>query len=636
MLTDFTIESVEDFADGAPFGAAGAYERVTGTARGEVDPGDPRNRGIVNLDKAPRTARGTVEYATEFFVLRPADPAKGTGTILYEVNNRGRKLALLYFMDAALYGPAGHNDPRTLADAGNGFLLRQGYTLVWSGWDPDAPRANHGLGMTAPVALEGGRPIAREIREELVLSPRLGPAYLKADRFRLAYEAVSQDPRQARLTRRHKEGDAKGPVPPEQWAFVDARTIRLLPEGARPEPGALYEIHYTARAPKVLGLGFAAVRDFVSALRVGALPRSPVPGKAKAVLAVGVSQAGRFLRSFIADGFNQDENGRKVFDGVLTHVAGVGRVFLNAEFGQPFRTNTQHEDHLFPENEFPFSPARLDDPLTGRSGALLRGDGFDPLLMQVNTSTEYWQKGASLLTTDPLGRRDVELPAGARVYLVAGTQHGGHAGMPADAGMGVMPRNLHSPSPALRALLVALEAWAVRGVAPPPTRVPRLSDGSAVAPEAFAFPVFPGVAAPTRGNAIARFSDWIHPQPEGGAQYRTLVPRADTDGNEAAGIRLPDIAAPLATYTGWSRYRCPNLEGELCDREGMVLPFAKTRAEREESGDARPSLEERYGTRAAFVAKIAAAAGQLVQERLLLEEDAARYVESAKNAKAWG
>lgn len=434
---------------------------------------------------------------------------------------------------------------------------------------------------------------------------------------------------------RHKEGDARTPVPPERWTFVDARTIRLLPQGTVPEPGALYEIHYPARGPKVLGLGFAAVRDLVSAVRVGSLPNAPVAEKPKAVLAVGVSQGGRFLRNFVSAGFNQDEVGRKVFDGVLSHVAGVGRVFLNAEFGQPFRTNTQHEDHLFPENAFPFSAARLDDPVTGRTGALLCSDGFDPLLIEVNSSTEYWQKGASLLTTDPLGTRDIALPPTARVYLVAGTQHGGHAGMATDAGAAMMPRNPRNPVPALRALLVALEAWVTRNEAPPPSRVPRLSDGTAVAPEALAFPAIPGVAAPGRGNAIVRLSDWIHPRPEGGLQYRTLVPQVDADGNEVAGIRLPDLAAPVGTHTGWNVYRFPHLAGELCDREGMVLPFAKTRAGREQSGDPRPSLEERYGTREAYVARIAEAAQRLVREKLLLEEDAARYVENARSAKAW-
>lgn len=634
MLTQITIESVEPFANGAAFGAAGAYERVVGTARGQVDPGDPRNRGIVNLEKAPRNARGWVEYATEFYLLRPADPAKGNGTILYEVNNRGRKLLMTFFMDAGLYGPP-TNDPKTVAEVGNGLLLRQGYTLVWSGWDPDAPRANGGLAMTAPVALQDGQPIVRTIREELSKSPRLGPKYLELDRFRLAYEAAALDTKQARLTVRHKEADPRAAIPPERWTFVDGRTIKLLPEGTQPDPGALYELVYAARGPKVLGLGFAATRDFVSAVRHGGLPGNPVQGEVKAVLAVGVSQSGRFLRNFISDGFNQDEHRRKVFDGVLSHIAGVGRVFFNAEFGEPFRTNTQHEDHFYPENEFPFSTATLADPVTGKRGSLFRNDGFDPLLIEVNTSTEYWQKGASLLTTDPFGQHDLELPANSRVFMVAGTQHAGAAGQVSQTGPCLNPRNPHSPAPALRALLSALDAWVVRGVAPPPSRVPRIADGSAVAPDATGFPALPGVAVVSRTNPLVRFEDWIHPVAATGAQYRALVARVDADGNEAAGIRLPDIAAPLGTHTGWNLFRFPGLEGELCDRDGTYVPFAKTKAERLKSGDPRPSLEERYGTRAAYVAKLAAAAEALVKERLLLPEDAERYVEAAKLSKAF-
>lgn len=453
--------------------------------------------------------------------------------------------------------------------------------------------------------------------------------------MRLAYEAASLDPRQARLTRRFKEADAREAVPPEQWEFVDGRTLRLLPAGTQPEPGALYEFVYAARAPKVLGLGFAAVRDFVSALRHGSANNpagGDVQGEVKAALAVGVSQGGRFLRNFLADGFNQDEAGRKVFDGMLTHVAGAGRIFFNAEFGETFRTNTQHQDHLYPENEFPFSAATLDDPVTGRTGSLLRHDGFDPLLIEVNTSTEYWQKGASLLTTDPLGVRDVDLPATTRVFLIAGTQHTGGAGQVSAAGPCINPRNPRSPGPALRALLVALDEWVQRAIPAPPSRVPRIADGTAVAVGATGFPTLPGTAIASRGNEVVRFKDWVHPVAEGGTPYRALVAKVDSDGNEVAGILLPDIVAALGTHTGWNLFRFPGLEGELCDRDGSFLAFARTKAERMKSGDPRPSLEERYGSRAAIVAKTAAAAAVLVKERLLLAEDAERYVTAARSA----
>ncbi|HUJ75814.1 MAG TPA: alpha/beta hydrolase domain-containing protein, partial [bacterium] len=370
------IDSVEPLAQGQAFGSAGAYERVTGVAYGEVDPLDARNQVIVNLDKAPRNARGLVEYQADFFILRPAQPARGNGTLLYEVTNRGRKLLMRSFLDAELYGPPGNNDPRTAADLGNGWLLRQGYTLLWSGWDPDAPRVNHGMGMVAPLALEGGAPLAREIRDELVSATR-SPGYEPARRFRITYPAASVAAAQARLTVRRRAADPEQEVPRERWRLLDERTLELLPEGSVPEPGSLYEFYYFATSSPVLGLGLAAVRDVVAHLRSGAAdPDSAVRGPLQAVLAVGISQGGRFLRDFIHLGFNQDVAGRKVFDGVLTHVAGAGGLFLNWEFGQPSRTNTQHQDHSIPECSFPFSTASLVDPVTGYTGSLFRQDGF--------------------------------------------------------------------------------------------------------------------------------------------------------------------------------------------------------------------------------------------------------------------
>ena len=283
-----------------------------------------------------------------------------------------------------------------------------------------------------------------------------------------------------------------------------------------------------------------------------------------------------------------------------------------------------------PENEFPFSSARLTDPVTGRTGALLRGDGSDPRLIEVNTSTEYWQKGASLLHTDPLGRRDVRLPTGARAYLVAGTQHGGRAGLGAAPGPCANPRNPHSPAPALRALLTALDRWVSDGVEPPSSRVPTLAGGTLVPPDDTGFPSLPGVRRVLEVNRIAVFGDWIDPRPDATRAYRPLVSRVDGDGNEVAGIRLPAIAVPLGTHTGWNVYREPFPDGELCDRDGTFVAFARTRAERLAAGDPRPSLAERYGSHAAYVARVEAATAALVEARLLLAEDADRIRAAAR------
>lgn len=619
------IEKTERFAPGTSFGSAGEYVRVTGKARGELDPANPVNRVIVNLDKAPRNARGMVEYETDLYILRPADAARGNGKILYEVNNRGRKLIGPYMMDTGDVDQASANHPTAPAHVGNALFLRQGYTLVWSGWDPDAPRANNGLAMKAPVATNDGRPIVRMIRDELVSGTR-GP---QVDRFRLSHETSQLETGLARLTMRRKEAYPETEIPSTDWDYVDSRTIRLLPDGTRPEPGTLYTLRYPAKDPKVLGIGYAATRDVVSYLRHDGGAAAAVGGPVRAAYGVGISQSGRYLRDHISQGFNQDEGRRKVFDGVLAHISGVGRVFHNAEFGQPFRTNTQHEDHTYPENEFPFSAASMQDPVTGKSGALFRRDGFDPLLIEVNTSTEYWQKGASLLHTDPLGRRDVELPPTARVYMIAGTQHAGRAGLTTAPGPCVNPRNPHSSGPALRALLVALDEWVSAGRAPPPSMVPTIKAGTLVEPDRIALPVIPGTAAAREVNEIVLFGDWVDPRPDPRKAYNVLVAKVDEGGNEIAGIRLPDIAAPTGTYTGWNLYKAPFPEGELCDRDGSYLAFARTRAGRD-TDDPRPSLEELYGDHAGYVRKVEAAASDLVRRRLLLPEDAERFIERAR------
>ena len=624
MLTGIDITAITEIAEGAAFGGAGAYRRIIGTARGELDPDRPENRGIVNLDRAPRNARGRVEYHCDVFILHPADPAKGNGRLLYEVSNRGRKL-LFSNLCAGSVG----NDLSTRADFGDGLPLRLGFSVVWSGWDATVASGNAALGLSAPAPLEGGRAIIRTIRDEFVAGTRPDSP---TEFFRLSYAATTLDQVQARLTRRRRQADPRATVPAAEWEFLDQRRLRLLPAGEKPEPGTLYELTYLARDPVPLGIGLAATRDVVSYLRYDPASAELLGRPPSHALGFGISQAGRYLRDHIAQGFNRDEAGRRVFDGVLAHTAGIGRVFLNQPFAQPFRTNTQHEDHDFPENDFPFSPAAMSDPVTGRSGGLLRGDGSDPLLIQTNTATEYWQKGASLLHTDPLGTRDVALPEGVRLYLIAGTQHGGRAGSPRDRGPAVNPRNPHNPMPALKALLVALDEWVVSGRPPPPSQVPTFASGSLVPADATGFPEIPGVAIARRTNSVTPAGDWVEPRPAPVA-YRSLVCRVDGDGNEIAGIRLPDIAVPRGSHTGWNLYRAPYPEGELADRDGSFVPFAQSAAERQASGDPRRSLAERYAGKAAFVAAVERAAAALVEERLLLPEDAAAYAVRARDSE---
>ena len=634
-ITKLSLAAVESFADGQEFGQAGRYLRIHGVAAGELDPTAPQNRVIVDLDKAVRNARGLVEYEVDLFILRPADPGRGSGILVYDVTNRGRKVILGRLDEGG--GNADTNNPTTAQDVGLAFTLGRGYSLVWSGWDSGAPRANNGMTARLPAALEHGKPMVRRIRDEFHIGTRAPGA---GDVVRLNYPATSTDPNRARLTVRDRESDTRTEIPPDAWEFVDERTIRLLPVGTRFAPFKIYEIWYNATGSNVIGIGFAATRDLISFLRyqtadsegtrnplISELGRGKPAGIAHA-LAFGVSQSGRFLRHFLELGMNQDDHGQRVFDGVLTHVAGAGKVFANHSFAMPGRTATQHEDRLYPENWFPFSNAETTDPFTGRRGAILTGGPTDPKVIEVNTSTEYWQKGASLIHTDPNASRDAELPPNARVYMIAGTQHGGGPGTDPSPGPCVNPRNPHSASPALRALFVALEEWVKNGVAPPLSRVPSISDGTAVEADTVKMPAVPGFAIAPGANRIAVPVDWVDPPARLDNFYATRVSAVDADGNEIAGIRLPPIAVPLGTYTGWNVYRAQPCE--LCDRDGSLIRFARTRREREAIGDPRPSLEERYGTREAYAEKVKAAAAALVTDRLLLPSDAAAFVKTAE------
>ena len=596
--------------DGAEFGAAGAYERIVATAHGWLDPADPANAAIADLAHAQRDAHGRIAWKSDVLILRPADPARGCGRLLYEVNNRGRVMIF-----ASLCGGKPGNDPHDIAALGNALPLRHGFIMVWSGWDAGAPRAHGGLGISVPEARIDGKPITGTIREEFISGTRAGTL----DGFSLSYPTATDDRLRCHLSVRPRRDAPARTI--ADWSFAGSRRVVLLPIGTKPEPGAIYEFSYPATQPKVLGIGFAATRDLVSHLRNDRSAQALLGRRMTHALGFGISQAGRYLREHIALGFNRDPQGRRVFDGVLTHVAGTGRLFFNTRFAQPGRTRTWHEDRDFPEIAFPFSTAPCPDPLTGGApAALLRGDGSDPKLIETNTGTEYWQKGASLLHTDPAGTRDLDLPANVRGYFLAGTQHAGKAGMPRDPGPCRLPRNPHDPMPAMRALLIALDAWVAQDIAPPPSRLPRIADGTLVQAQAVVFPPMPGFSPPRAANDMTPVPDWTVPvrTPAG---YAVLVPQVDADGNETAGIRLPDIAAPDGTYAGWNLYAAPMPDGELADRDGIFLAFSATPEAARQTGDARTPANLRPDRAKAR----AEAARRLLQDRLLLAEDAALW-----------
>ena len=596
MIVGIEIKTRTPLVGGAPFGASGAYDRIEGAASGTLDPTHPANQGIALLGQAPRNAAGLVEYKSDFILLTPADPALGNGRLLYEVNNRGR-IMMMHYLCAGIVGNRWDN----AKELGNALPLRLGFSLLWTGWDPGAPKAT-GLSLEVPTVPN----LAKRIREEFVSGTRLGIHEI----FKLSHEAASTD---ATVTVRRTQIGERTPV---AFEFADARTIRLLPEGTKPIVGSIHEIKYDATNPSVNGIGFAATRDIVSHLRQHG--ESLTGRRITHTLAFGISQAGRTLRDHIAQGFNADENGARVFDGILSHVAGIGRVFHNTPFAQPFRTRTWHEDHDFPEVAFPFSSTPMDDPITGASGALLRGNDSDPKLIETNTSTEYWQKGASLLHTDPLGTRDIQLPANVRAYLISGTQHGGKAGMPRDNGPCVNPRNWHDPMPAVRALLVALDEWVTTGREPPPSRVPTIAGGTLVKPADVAFPPIPGLTPPRAANDVSPLPDWTDPTPAS-RSYGALVPQVGPDGNELAGIKLPDIAVPRGVFAGWNLYKEPHPAGELADREGTFLAFPEAR------------LTALYGAPGSYAGAVKAVVQTLLRDRLLLAEDAAAYEAAASS-----
>lgn len=627
-ITDISITDIADFADGHEFGAAGAYVRIKGVARGLLDPAAAGNAGIVDLDKASVNAEGLVEYATDFDILRPKDPLRGSSILVYDVPNRGSKRIMCLLDDVPGTERDRINDPQNREDAGLGFCLGRGYSLLWSGWDPGARRAEKELGAEFPAALEGGKPMVRRIRDEFHFGTR-GPG--DGSVRRLSYPAASTDQPAARLTVRDRESDRRTEIPRGEWAFVDDRSIRLLPAGRNFAPVKIYELWYEATGSKVLGIGYASVRDLVSFFRRHPASEAGL-GDIRHTIAFGVSQSGRFLRHFIELGMNSDETGAKVFDGVFSHVAGAGKVFANHSFAMPGRTATQHEDRLYPENWFPFSTARTADAVSGRIGGLLSGTANDPKIIETNSATEYWQKGASLIHTDPGLRRDLKLPGNSRAYLIAGTQHGGRPGVDPRPGPCVNPRNPHSATPALRALFAALEDWVVHDIAPPPSRVPLLADGTAVTAKSVAMPKVPGFAVPPGDNPVLPSADWVDP-PEASppAPYTTFVSAVDAAGNEVAGIRLPQVAVPLGTFTGWNVYKAQ--PDELADRDGSFVAFSRTKAERAAAGDPRPSLQERYGTKANYLDQVRRAAAALVAERLLLQDDADRLAAVAETCE---
>ncbi len=623
---------------GRSFGDVGLYEKLIGRVFGEVDPEALGNEVIVDLQLAPRNARGQVEYVADLLILRPIDRASGNGRVFFEVNNRGRLLSLGQLNDAR----SGGSDPSAAEDAGNGFLMRQGYTFVSSGWDATAGSGDNRLTLTVPVAaLPGGAPVEGPSLEEFVVDT---DGMMTGT---LTYPVATRDQSQAQLTVRSRYTDPPVAIADDGWAYIDDRTIQLRPTGTPFAQGHLYEFAYPARDPMVVGLGFAAVQDVADFLRRGDAVEvdggDPLVGAVEHIYAFGVSQPARFLRDFVHLGFNAHPVSGRIFDGVLNWIGGGSGGFFNHRFAQPFRTHRQHIGRWYPERQFPFAHQVLLDPITGRRDGRQRrclASDSCPKLFEVNSANEYWVKGGSLLHTDTASR-DLSDPPNVRFYLFSSLPHSTGVG-PRGFGMCQHPRNPLVANAGLRALLVALDQWVSDDLEPPASRVPRRAEGSLVAAlprEGLGFPEIPGVrydGLMTTGDLLDYGPGFdrgilsVLPPVAAGSPYPTYVPRTDVDGNDIAGIRLPAVAVPLATYTGWG-LRAEAFAGpDLCDAAGQQIPFAVTQAERIANGDPRLSIEERYTNQAVYVAAVAQTARDLAGERLLLAEDVTAIIADAE------
>ncbi|WP_161602374.1 alpha/beta hydrolase domain-containing protein [Tautonia marina] len=637
------IEQREPFADGHEFGSVGAYERIQGRVMLEVDPDDPSNQAIHDLKLAPRNDRGVVEFSTEFDLLAPVDPKRGNRRILFEVNNRGNKLAPGAFLDR------GGNEFRTLDDAGNGFLFREGYHLLWCGWNGDVRPGEGRLTMELPIAQSAEGPIEGRIYAEICVDApsRSEPlAWGNSD----PYPVI--DPEQAVVTMRPTRDAPAEVVPKDRRAFARLEGDRVvadpthlfLEDGFR--PGWIYEVVYTTRNPRVTGLGFAAVRDVVSFFRNEESPANPLAGAVDGVLAFGISQSGRFLHDLVYQGFNADEQGQAVFDGVFAHVPGAGKGMFNGRFVQTTRHGSPHQDRLFVSESFPMTTAPSTDPQTGRTGDTLeraREAGVVPKMIFTNTSAEYWTRAASLLHTDVDGTIDVGHDPNVRIYFIAGGQHGVSTGR--SRGIYLNLINTLDYRGVLRALLVALDDWATRDVEPPPSRYPRIDDGTLIRAETYhrTFPELPGVALPRAHYVPTRLDFGPRWESEGiidkvpavvGEPFRTLVPAPDTDGNDRAGIRLPQLAVPIATFTGWNlRSAEAGAAGQLAKFNGSFLPFPVDEQQRIDSGDPRPSVLERYPTFEHYLGRFSEELLELESQRFLLDEDVVGLLRAAEASR---
>ena len=641
----------------ATFGRTGQYEQLDGMAYGEIDPADPANALIQDIELAPRNENGMVEYSTTVSILKPVHMSRSNHAMLFEIVNRGNKL-----------DPGFYNVGASAANpAGDGFLESEGFTLVWAGWQADLAPLSSLVTMSAPIAhWRDGGVITGPVRSEFIVGAPTTTQPILADSSSNTpgYATVSLNTRHATLTMREHQNDPRTPIAYTDWAFADC-TQKDHPFPGIPNPRMvclkagfdtkhIYELVYTAKDPIVMGLGLAAIRDVGAFLRNegedDAGNRNPLAGHIKWTLLNGISQSGRLLRTYLELGFNRDEQLRKVFDGMQPHIGSV-RNYLNVRFAQPGRlAGTQHTEKQYPGPEGPLAYGKSFDPLTQQEGGLLdrcEQTNTCPRIVHTMSDIEYWEASGAYDTVDPSGTQDVDLPWNVRIYQFSSTQHGGYspvAALPTSRGHCEQLPNANSYTYNIRALLMALLNWVSKDIEPPPSAYSTLKKGTLVVAEQVAFPSIPHVTPP-HNIWNTRIAYWrgkhynandvsgvisVEP-PVALAEYPTLLPQVDADGNDKDGLRSVTLLAPLGTYTGWNVRAAGFSQGDACDLTGGYIPFASTLAQRQASGDPRLSLQERYGSLAAYTAAAQAAAAQLVSLGYLLPGDEAAAVTSAVN-----
>ncbi|MFI0473162.1 alpha/beta hydrolase domain-containing protein [Halomonas sp. HMF6819] len=604
-VTGFEVVDTGDAYESQAFGDAGRYERIDAVAHFAIDPQSPRARAVVDLDKAAVDERGEVTFSTEVSILRPVD--QDSMTLLYDVPNRGRNLALPLFN---LSQPA---SGFSLDEPGDGFLMEQGYTLVWSGWQVGLDDAS--IRIDLPIA----QGVTGPSREEFIFDDDEAVSVAA-----LSYPAVSQDPNDATLTVRPSAGEPRRAVEPSSYRYLDDQHIEIQ-RPADMDGGAIYEFIYTARESRPSGLGMLATSDLVSFLRgaPGHDVTSPLEG-VQHTLALGVSQSGRFLRDFIYQGFNADAQGQRVFDGAMAHIAGSRKTFTNARFAQPGRYSRQHEDHDVTGDQFPFSYVETED-LDGERDSVFaacRATDTCPQLMHTDTSTEFWQARSSLVSTAPNGEA-LRMPDDVRLYFFPGAQHFSPWGAtPKAVDTCRFPSNPLSVAPSMRALVVALDAWVSEGREPPASRFPGLAgDEPLIDLEALTLPPLQGETLTPPVNELAVIDHDVLP-PVAGERYTVKVPAVDADGIDQGGIRQPYVAAPLGTYLGWNLRDEGFAEGQLCGVTGSFIAF-------DDEGDTRPSATARYPMEQAYQSALSTAVDELVAAGFMLESDRELVMDSA-------